>query len=368
MINMLKKSLISGIAIAGMTLALSSPVLAASQGAKNGQPFLALSAEIAANSALIEANQSDITNLQADVSGLKQQVGAIETNITNLESLITSNASDIQIAFGQIANAQNDIATAQGDIEALSRSLMALADQHQIDLGQIAFAISGLQVDLSNLAAMSALLAAELNAKITEVRNAAEANSSSLDNLILDIVLINAELTTVNSNYNLLTEQVTSLQGDLGVYANDLAAFEDALNALNSRVTTLEGFHITDAVCGSNGEFCKDLPWVYIDVENGLAWAWASPCSGGCSQINLAGRNGDLEGWRFASLEEWDLKPAKSEFGGQGFGGAAPGNTICAARIFDNRFNHCDYTDNPVRIPDGSWNEQWVVHNLFTTP
>jgi hypothetical protein len=92
-------------------------------------------------------------------------------------------------------------------------------------------------------------------------------------------------------------------------------------------------------------------------LSGGRYWAWASPCDGGCS---VADPN-KVEGWRYATEEEWANRPAQSEFLD------IYGNVICAASQFDNTYSHCDYGNPEERIPTGSWHESWYIYDCTAT-
>jgi hypothetical protein len=100
-----------------------------------------------------------------------------------------------------------------------------------------------------------------------------------------------------------------------------------------------------------------------VTVGN-LDWAWASPCSGGCSQLvddweyaggvytDLLNTQLEVSTWRFASVSEWALLPSAASF---------RNDNKCAAAWFDNRHSHCDYGDPTSRIPVGGYSETFVV-------
>ncbi|WP_456469985.1 hypothetical protein [Caminibacter sp.] len=108
----------------------------------------------------------------------------------------------------------------------------------------------------------------------------------------------------------------------------------------------------------------KDKKEIYLQIKNNQVnspsdcpqwatyynhrcWAWASPCSGGCSTITFSHV---ASGWRFVKSEsEWNLRPDKSMI------------QHCAAPYFDNKWTHCDSGNTPVWKYDGSYNELWVV-------
>lgn len=112
------------------------------------------------------------------------------------------------------------------------------------------------------------------------------------------------------------------------------------------------------AICGPNGEPCDQLPWVYIDAANGRAWAWASPCSGGCSMPDPAGVDGYvMPGWRFPTDQDWAVRPAPTVWG--------DGAVIeCASEYFDPTYDHCDWGDVAVQSLDAGTSETWFVHDL----
>jgi|GEM_PF-5383497 len=87
--------------------------------------------------------------------------------------------------------------------------------------------------------------------------------------------------------------------------------------------------------------------------HNGRYWAWASPCDGGCSQASPT----RVPGWRYATEAEWSAKPDKSAF-------LKPDQSlICAAQYFDYTYSHCDYSNDPVRTPQGGYAESWYIYD-----
>lgn len=82
---------------------------------------------------------------------------------------------------------------------------------------------------------------------------------------------------------------------------------------------------------------------------NHKCWAWASPCSGGCSTITFSRV---ASGWRFVKdANEWSLRPNWA--------------ISCASSHFDNRYTHCDLGDYNAgyltwKYNNYSW-ELWVV-------
>ena len=58
-----------------------------------------------------------------------------------------------------------------------------------------------------------------------------------------------------------------------------------------------------------------------------MYYAWVSPCSGGCSQVN------DLLGWHYCSDAQWAARPSKDALLAEG----------CSAFCFDPSHDHCDY-------------------------
>jgi hypothetical protein len=100
------------------------------------------------------------------------------------------------------------------------------------------------------------------------------------------------------------------------------------------------------------------VPAVYY---NGLWWAWASPCSGGCSQATPSTYGYDQYGWRWVADDtEWSLRPDKTLFD--------PNHdqyvdTLCASKYFDPDYTHCDYVNEPAYKYDSGFAELWFVHD-----
>jgi len=90
--------------------------------------------------------------------------------------------------------------------------------------------------------------------------------------------------------------------------------------------------------------------------KNGRYWAWASPCSGSCSTVEPI----KIPGWRFATPEEWEQRPAVSDFG-------TYDNYKCAAPYFDYTYGHCDYWDAEngylTSEPNNDSWETWLIYD-----
>ena len=77
----------------------------------------------------------------------------------------------------------------------------------------------------------------------------------------------------------------------------------------------------------------QPVPASVIVVHNGLEWVWASPCAlNGCT----SGIDVGHDGFRFATVAEWALRPPVSAF-------RTPDK--CASPWFDHTWNHCDWND-----------------------
>merc|ERR1719510_541006 len=75
--------------------------------------------------------------------------------------------------------------------------------------------------------------------------------------------------------------------------------------------------------------------------DNGVWYAWASPCSGGCSRAT------PICDWGLYSEEDWKGLPRAEMKKTQ----------KCASTIFDKRHGHCDKQDAFVRAYNGGNNE-----------
>jgi len=116
------------------------------------------------------------------------------------------------------------------------------------------------------------------------------------------------------------------------------------------------GTHRTDPWSTTVDDYC-----FYV---NGLCFLWASPCSGGCSQIDVCSYAWFCPQLRYATEAEFSaalptLNSDRSAFFQK-----------CAATVFDPYFWHCDYANDFVRVPDNHWNELVLVcpPTLVPTP
>merc|ERR1711881_441510 len=89
--------------------------------------------------------------------------------------------------------------------------------------------------------------------------------------------------------------------------------------------------------------------------HNGLVWAWASPCSGGCSFPEPE----HSYGYRLATAEECADKPSNADF---------DNGAICASHIFDPKYDHCDSGNELVCDHDNGYNEMLLVCDPNPTP
>jgi len=95
----------------------------------------------------------------------------------------------------------------------------------------------------------------------------------------------------------------------------------------------------------------------YCYFVNGLCFLWASPCSGGCSNISFADHVDFCPTLRYAKNREWksaDLNSLAGMDRGMFF-------AKCAAGILDPHYFHCDFANLFVQVPDGHWNELVMV-------
>jgi len=93
----------------------------------------------------------------------------------------------------------------------------------------------------------------------------------------------------------------------------------------------------------------------YCYYVNGICFLWASPCSGGCSSVDLSAHTSFCPTLRYATEAEFlTALPTLN-------GNRPTFYSKCAADIFDPYFRHCDYMNDFVRVEDNSWNELVLV-------
>ncbi|MDP2957058.1 MAG: PKD domain-containing protein [Longimicrobiales bacterium] len=98
----------------------------------------------------------------------------------------------------------------------------------------------------------------------------------------------------------------------------------------------------------------QPVPASVIVSYNGIEWVWASPCAlNGCT----SGIDVGHDGFRFATVAEWALRPAPSAF-------RSPDK--CAAPWFDFTHNHCDWQD--AEIYDALWGPSYLQSFYGSAP
>jgi hypothetical protein len=103
-----------------------------------------------------------------------------------------------------------------------------------------------------------------------------------------------------------------------------------------------------NAQCGAGEpDKCKGQVVPATKGDNGVWFTWASPCSGGCSKAT------PQCGWGICSKEDWKGLPSAQ----------MKQDKPCSSKIFDNKWGHCDPSNNFVRVEDGSYNELVFCYN-----
>lgn len=211
------------------TLLMSSTALAKdnkSKGATNGQPFLALQQQIDENQAAIAANAADIILLQDDVTEIRSDVSDLQTDLGALDARVSQNETDIADAMARISASEATVMGLQSD-------LADLAAEHAADFAQISADIEAINARLLVLNDLREQLATELRAELAALRQQVSDNSFAIDSVLLDVLAINAELTSINSD-------ILSIQTTLGNLQDGQDANSDAIADLQEAVEALE--------------------------------------------------------------------------------------------------------------------------------
>ena len=239
---MRKKILTLAIAIA--TVAGTSSVFAGkdansgSNGAANGQPFQALQSQIDANAALIASNGGSLADLQIQINSLNSQIGAVEATIETLEANIATNTAGIDSAMALIS-------TTQENVDDVAADLSALAEAHAFDIGLINETLVDVQAELVNLNTARETLASNLATQLSLLSGAVDSNAVAIDSLLLNLLIINANLTSINSDILNLSLRQDALEATSASYAALLANLGGQITSLESSVATLQGYHTT---------------------------------------------------------------------------------------------------------------------------
>jgi len=102
----------------------------------------------------------------------------------------------------------------------------------------------------------------------------------------------------------------------------------------------------------------------YCYYVNGLCFIWASPCSGGCSNVTIADHLDFCPTLRYATESEWNAADLNSFVGIE----RAAFWFKCAASFMDPLFIHCDFANNFSRVPNNHWDELILVCPATSAP
>jgi hypothetical protein len=113
---------------------------------------------------------------------------------------------------------------------------------------------------------------------------------------------------------------------------------------------------------------CASVAAAWAISYNGLPWAWASPCSSGCSNIDISLSSG----YSYATASEYANKPSDSDFSTSDSGNTYYYSGVkCDANFFfDTSYIHCDPGTNKLNIlvcnSDNDAYELLVVRGLYS--
>merc|ERR1711934_513046 len=108
-----------------------------------------------------------------------------------------------------------------------------------------------------------------------------------------------------------------------------------------------------NAQCGAGEpDKCKGQVVPATKGDNGVWFTWACPCSGGCSKAT------PQCGWGICSKEDWKGLPSAQ----------MKKDKPCSSKIFDNKWGHCDPSNNLVQHEDGGYNELVFCYHLAGAP
>lgn len=120
-----------------------------------------------------------------------------------------------------------------------------------------------------------------------------------------------------------------------------------------SQITTVSDLATSSSSCVYEKLQASD----YCYYVSGTCYIWASPCSGGCSQLSDFSSYSWFcpGGIRYATEAEWSTAEPVLIANRAGF------YSKCAASVMDPSYDHCDSSGDFARVPDGGSNEQVVV-------
>ena len=225
------------IIIASSLLASSNALGAPQQGSSNGQPFKALQSQIDENRSLIENNSGAIDVLSQDVSEINIRIDNIDQDISQLETDIANNSSEIAAALERINSNESNL-------QLLGSELAALAARHDSDLQAVNDALAAIGTKLLELEQARQALAAQLGDQLAAITAQVNDNVVAIDSMLLNLITVNAQLTTINSKIMSLMNRQDQLEESQTGYEDILANLNDRVDDLEGIVDTLSSYHL----------------------------------------------------------------------------------------------------------------------------
>lgn len=182
-------------------------------------------------------------------------------------------------------------------------------------------------------------------ARVQAVQRLQDADTAIKNDVSTEVASRKSALTAISAAREAAVEELQRVDNDLRVAGdnlqNDLAQQVASEKAFKARLVFTPPVATTTA--SPPLSFCQD----YAVKKGSTYYAWASPCSGGCSKAEKK------MGWRHCTADEFANRPkSKAEF-----------QNKCAASCFDARFNHCDWSNNHVRVENGGYDETILCHS-----
>jgi len=190
-----------------------------------GLGALALLTDISDYSAAIAALQGDVAALEADILTIEGQVVVIQTDLTSVENSIGFLQSDVNIINSQILTIQSNIVSINADISALE-----------------AQDLSFLKLDGSRAMTGSLNMNGQRIAGVALPIDGTDAvNKDYLLSVVPDIISLEARVTTLEFDVDLLTADVGSLQTDVSSIQGQVITLNITVSDIQDDVTALDG-------------------------------------------------------------------------------------------------------------------------------
>jgi hypothetical protein len=248
------KSLLSAACITVLLAAAATAV--AQRDVPPGKPFQALQTQIDQNSAELNLLRARVSSIETQLAALQQEASGTAALIADLDARVTANRADIQALLSTTAS--------------MSASLNGFLLQYASDLQLVNADIAQVNSRVTQLEADLTAATADLQAQLTALQ---EYGGGDTGALAAQVAALAAQVVLISNTLNDQQQTLVDLEAGRQALIAEVAGLQLRVDALEGRVSILEGFHTPiPQACDTGSDPGTSAPWVVCSADADTAW------------------------------------------------------------------------------------------------